>query len=169
MIPRTDTWTRGRTAAAGFGLISAGALTAAYVSQYGFGLAPCELCLYQRIPYLVVVGIAFIAALPNTPAGRRRILVALMGLAFFGNALVAGFHTGVEQGWWSWASECTGGADLTALSPEEMRAALGRPAVVPCDQPQWDLFGVTMAGYNTLASAGLAFLAGLAVRRKDWW
>jgi disulfide bond formation protein DsbB len=40
---------------------------------------------------------------------------------------------------------------------------LNKPISIPsCDQVAWSLFGVSMAGYNLLASLGLAGFAGLA-------
>ena len=45
---------------------SAGALAVAYIAEFVFGLEPCILCLYQRVPY-AATGILAILAL-----GMRR-------------------------------------------------------------------------------------------------
>ena len=140
----------------------------AYVSQFGFDLLPCTLCYYQRLPYAAVFGIGLVAMMTRTDGRRRRILVALMGLFFLLNAGVASFHVGVEQHWWTFESECSA-AGTESLSAVDLMEAVKKPAVVRCDEPQWALFGITMAGYNAAASMGLALLVAFAIRRREWW
>ncbi|MEJ2028093.1 MAG: disulfide bond formation protein B [Limibacillus sp.] len=93
-------------------LLSAAILGSALASQYWGGLEPCQLCLYQRAPYVVTIALGLLAALP-LPRGLR-------------------------------------------LSCLLLEAIMGREKVVPCDEPAWTLFGVSMAGYNFLASVVLA-------------
>jgi disulfide bond formation protein DsbB len=58
-----------------------------------------------------------------------------------------------------------GSVTITGQSIEALRAQLQGKAIVRCDQPAWTLFGISMAGYNLLASAGMAaFAAWLAGR-----
>ncbi|MBM3566271.1 MAG: disulfide bond formation protein B [Alphaproteobacteria bacterium] len=136
------------------------ALAAAFVAQYGFGLEPCPLCLYQRVPY-VAGGILAAAALVM-PAARGWLL-ALAGMGFAVNAGIALYHVGVENHWW--ASAVCGGAPTALGSIEDLRQALTRPPPKPCDAVDWTLFGISMAGYNIAVSLGLAALAAAAWAR----
>ena len=136
-------------------LASSGALAAAYTAQYLFGLEPCVLCLYQRVPY---VATAVLAALGMGLAGEGRIpstIVGLCGIVFLTGAGLAIYHVGVEQHWWGSIAACGGGAPAE-MTLEQLTAALAAPPPKPCDQVDWTLFGLSMAGYNALASLGLA-------------
>jgi disulfide bond formation protein DsbB len=136
-------------------LASLAVLTAAFTAQYLFGIEPCVLCLYQRVPYgatavLAVGGVSF--------AGEGRMagmIVGLCGVVFLTGAGLAFYHVGVEQHWWGSIAACGGGApgDMTV---EQLRAGLAAQPPKPCDQVDWTLFGVSLAGYNVLSSLSLA-------------
>ncbi len=148
----------GRLLPAALMLVSLASLASAYTAQYAFGILPCVLCLYQRIPFWITAALGA-AALSLWPRGRL-VLLALMGLTYLANAGIAGFHVGVEQLWWAGTDECgAAGGGLGAVSPAELMQAMSRPTTVRCDEPQWELFGVTFAGYNLLLSLGLGIVA----------
>ena len=132
-------------------------LGGAYLSQYGFGLYPCEMCWWQRWPHFAALGLA-LAGLRLPP---QRLWIALAALAILVSGLIGGFHAGVEYGWWEGITGCattTSSADGSALD-----AVLGAP-MVRCDQAPWSLLGVSLAGWNFLISCGsaLAILVLLA-------
>lgn len=76
------------------------ALCIAWIAQYGFGLAPCELCYWQRYGYWAAIAIGLVAIFMPARSVARRILLWLLALAFFVTAGIALFHVGVEQKWW---------------------------------------------------------------------
>jgi disulfide bond formation protein DsbB len=149
---------------AGFVLIaSALVLGSAFMSQYWGGLAPCELCLLQRGPWAAAILVALMAFV----AGSRPALpwVALvLALVFALSAAFAFYHVGVEQHWFAGPSACTasGGGALTL---EEMKRQIIGTAPVLCDRVQWSLFGVSLAGWNLLASFGMAAVCAVAFAR----
>lgn len=140
-------------------LVSAATLAVALLAQFWGGLQPCELCLLQRWPYVIaillgVVGVAI--------GGRTRsVLVGLAGIVFLAGAGIAFYHVGVEQGWWDAPTACGGGV-VTPNSIEALRQQLAATPVVRCDQPQWALFGITMAGFNVAVSLLLGAAALVA-------
>lgn len=146
-----------RTALALLAAASALSLGMAFTAQYAFGLLPCILCLYQRVPFAIVIllGIAGWFA----PERVRRPLLALCVPVFAACAAIAFFQVGVEQHWWQGTAACTGAIDSSDL--EALRAQLLKPAV-PCDVVAWSLFGISMAGYNVPFSLGLSFASLLA-------
>jgi disulfide bond formation protein DsbB len=149
-----------RNASALVALVGAAVLGTALASQHWGGLAPCELCYWQRYPYWVAIPAGVCAfAVPSL----RPYLLALAGLALAIGAGIALFHVGVEQQWWQGTQAC--GARAPSGSIEELRARLLAAPVVRCDEPQWTLLGVTMAGYNVLLSGGLAVLASTGAWR----
>lgn len=146
---------------------SVGALAIAYAAQFIYGLEPCVLCLYQRVPY-AVTGLMATAALLSPVRGLRVSAVLLSGLAFAMGAAIAVHHVGVEQHWWASAAAC-GGRLADAQTPAQLLADLARAPVKPCDAVDWSLFGVSMAGYNVVASSVLtlfAFAGAYSMRKR---
>lgn len=146
-----------------FAAICAAVIAAVFISQYGFGLAPCELCLYQRIPFYIGFAasllLIFTASKPRIAYG----LLAILALCFLSGGALALFHMGVEYKWWTYNSGCTSGSIFgKGASTADILAALKSAAVVKCDDRVEFLFGMTMAFYNVLTSAAL-FIAVTAV------
>jgi disulfide bond formation protein DsbB len=147
-------------------LLSAVILGAALLSQFAGGLQPCVLCVYQRWPYVatILLGLAGFALARRHP-GAARAALGLAGLVFFVGGGIAGFHVGVEQGWWQGTSGCgapTGGA----MTLEDLRAQVLAAPVVRCDEVPWSLLGISMAGYNFIISLALAGAALWAAARR---
>lgn len=137
--------------------IPGGLLAGAYVSQYVFGLFPCEMCWWQRWPHfaaLLFAGLSFVIA----PA---RVWVALAGLAIITSGLIGGFHAGVEYGWWEGITGCS--TMPSSIDVMDVNAA----PIVRCDVAPWDLFGISLAGWNFLISVigGVSVMALAAFRK----
>lgn len=137
-------------------------LGGAYVAEYGFGLYPCEMCWWQRYPHfaaLALAGLAFVAP----PA---RLWTALAAIAVLVSAAIGLFHAGVEYGWWQGITSC---ARIVPSDPgaSPLEAIMNTP-MISCDDPQWTLLGISLAGFNFLigAAGGLAVLALLARRDR---
>jgi len=143
-----------------------GALGAAFASQYWGGLYPCVLCIYQRYVYGVAMALAALAfLLAASPAGRRLALIG-SGLAFVAGSAIAVFHVGVEQKWWQGTAECHAPQLPDNATVEQLRDILLNKAFAPCDKVPWEIFGISMAGFNILAYALLAALSFWAAFRQ---
>jgi disulfide bond formation protein DsbB len=142
-------------------LLSAAAPLFARGSEDWFGLAPCELCLWQRWPYWAAAGIALAAAL--VPGRGRRVLVGLAGVAVLASGAIGGFHVGVEMGWWpSPLPGCQAPAAAgAAASVEDLMRSLRPAPTRPCDAPTYLIPGlpITMAGMNLIYALGLGGIA----------
>lgn len=152
----------------GAAFLASGALIAgAWAFELIGGLAPCELCLWQRWPHYAVMIVALNALLFAGGATGRRlgVMAFLFGLGWLAAAGIAGFHVGVEQQWWRGLEACGGGGIGANLSLEDLKAQILAAPVIRCDEVPWSLFGISLAGYNFLASAGLAIVAGLTGAR----
>ena len=144
--------------------VSLGALAAALASQYWGDLQPCVLCIYQRYAYLGAAAFGLLGLIAGPRTGARRAAVALAGLAFLTGAAIAAFHVGVEQQWWRGTAGCHAPAFDPNASIAELRQQLLETRFIPCDEVPWSLFGISMAGYNVLASLGLALASFWAAR-----
>jgi len=143
---------------------STAVLGTAYLFEYGLGIQPCKLCLYQRLPWWVLGGLASALILVRGRAGWVRAGLVLCALVLAVNAGLAGYHVGVEQAWWAGPSSCSAPSG-GAMSFEELKSQILSGPVVRCDKIPWQLFGVSMAGYNLLLSLGVAAFAAAAALR----
>jgi len=127
-------------------------IAGAYVSEYGFGLFPCEMCWWQRYAHFAALALALLSTVV-----APRVLVALAALAIMVSGAIGAFHAGVEYGWWEGITAC---ASPVAAGGDPLEAIMNAP-LVRCDQAPWSLLGISLAGWNAL----LSFLAGLAIFR----
>ena len=133
----------------------------ALVSQYGFGLSPCEMCYWQRWPHQAAILLALLALLlrRNDRAMRLFTLIAAVAIAISG--AIGIFHAGVEYGFWEGVTTCaTGGG-----GPVSLDAIMNAP-LIRCDTAQWTLAGISLAGFNAIFSLGAAALVLTLLRRR---
>ena len=145
------------------GLGSFGLLAGAFAFQHIGGLAPCPMCIWQRWPHVVAIVIALLA-LALLP-GLRRPLAWIGALVMAVSTGLGLYHAGVEQKWWAGPNVCSGGVDPAGLSTDDLLAQLQSTPMVPCDAITWELFGISMAGWNGLISVALLILWSMAARR----
>jgi disulfide bond formation protein DsbB len=142
------------TAAAG----SLALLLGALVFQYLGGMAPCKLCLWQRWPHAAAVAIGLPALwLPG------RILPLAGALAALATGGIGAFHSGVERGWWDGPASCTSGP-VAGLSTDALMAQIMAAPLVRCDAIPWEMFTLSMASWNVLASLVFALIWLMAAR-----
>ncbi len=137
-------------------------LAAALTAQYGFDMAPCELCIYQRWAYLPAIGCAVLALAFRPGMAAPAVLIGLSGASLLAGAGIAFYHVGVEQLWWAGTEACVG------QGAAGVEALLNAP-VVRCDEIPWSLFGISIAGFNFLISLllGAAAIAAAALSLKQ--
>ena len=140
---------------------SLGSLLAALYFQYVVGLAPCPLCIWQRWPHLVAVLLGALGLL----VGGGRLIPALGGLAALTSAGIGVFHVGVEQKWWEGLASCSAGSISGVSTADLLNPAVDVAQVVRCDEIPWQMLGVSMAGWNVLASVALAMIWFALARR----
>jgi disulfide bond formation protein DsbB len=126
---------------------SVGLLGGAFAFQYIGGLAPCQLCLWQRWPHAAAILIGVVAL-----ATGLRGLVWLGGLAALTTAGIGMFHVGVEQLWWEGLATCTAGSIEGISTADLLDPTKDIAAVVRCDEIAWSLLGISMAGWNVVLS-----------------
>lgn len=150
---------------AGAGVVLAGSaalLMGAFGFEYLGGLVPCEMCWWQRWALMAAAFLAadalmlgLVSRRVQANAGAPLRLVARLGawaavLALAGNAAIALFHAGVEKRWWQGLTRCT--APPVAGDMKTMMADILAQPLVRCDAIPWQMFGVSMAGWNAIAS-----------------
>lgn len=133
-------------------IVPAALMGGALISQYVFGLYPCQMCWWQRYPHIAAIVFALLAlTLKGKGAGDLAVTLAATAIGISG--LIGGFHAGVEYGWWEGVTACS----TVAGGGNPLDAIMNAP-VVRCDVAPWDLFGISLAGFNFLISTAGAIL-----------
>jgi len=160
--PMSDARAPTMTAATIIAIGGAAALLGAWFFQYVIGLAPCPLCLEQRIAYYFAIPLAAMIILGVSYGATPRILmVALLAIAagMLWNAGLGAYHAGVEWKWWAGPQECSGGPGFNTGG--DILDRLNNVRIVRCDEAAWrdPVLGLSLAGYNVLISLALAAVA----------
>ena len=138
--------------------VPAGLLAGAYFSEYVFGLYPCEMCWWQRYAHFAALPFALLAYVRKDL--RWPVLIA--ALAVLASGLIGAFHAGVEYKWWEGLTRCA--SPVGEMGADPLAAIMAAP-LIRCDEAQWTLFGISLAGFNFLFSTGGALLALALLRR----
>ena len=146
-------------------LLPAGLLAGAFGSQYIAGLHPCEMCWWQRYAHMVAVVPALLAVSPVLDARSSRRFVLLAALAIAVSGAIGFYHAGVELKMFPGFTTCT--APVAAGSTADALKQIIATPFVRCDQIQWSLLGVSLAGWNAIISlGGAALIAFLALKER---
>jgi disulfide bond formation protein DsbB len=162
-LPRVRLFTRLPRAATVALLIAVGGaatILGAYFFQYVMGLAPCQLCLEQRIPYYVVIPLAVVVAATALDGLRREVIIAglvMLALVMLVSTGLAAYHAGVEWKWWAGPAECSGPIKSLGTTADLLRD-MQSANLMRCDEA-WRFFGISLADVNVLISIALAALA----------
>jgi disulfide bond formation protein DsbB len=135
-------------AAGGSAAMLLGALGFQYIGQ----MPPCDLCYLQRYPHAAAVAIGLVALFISGSA-----LPYLGALAALSTAVIGVYHSGVERGWWEGPSTCTSGP-VGNLSPDQLMDQIMAAPLVRCDEVPWQMFSLSMASWNAIASLALALV-----------
>ncbi len=152
--------------------VSAFSLAAALTAEVAFGLEPCILCIYQRIPF---AGAALISLLGIALYKKNKVfaapLVGLCGLLFLANSAIALYHSGIERHWWRSAFEGCAVPNM-GDDPQSMLENILSAPTARCDEIPWadPIFGLSMANYNVVLCFGLfigCLLSAFLIKRRQ--
>jgi disulfide bond formation protein DsbB len=144
-------------------IFAVGVLTMAgvYFVQYVMLLAPCPLCLEQRMAFYVCIPLAALLWLGASYGASKKVL-------FLGFLVIAGFmlwntglssyHAGVEWKFWQGPTDCSGPIDKIG-SVNNMLNQLQRISLVRCDEAAIRILGISLSGYDALVSLFLVVVA----------
>ena len=118
------------------------------IIQHWLGQEPCKLCLYERIPYflsiLLIIKIIFIEK-------YKKITLLILFLVFMCSTVLAFYHFGIEQGFFSESLACTSGDLSKTLSKEELLQQLKLNSI-SCKDVSFRILGLSLAAINTIFS-----------------
>jgi disulfide bond formation protein DsbB len=132
------------------------------------GYIPCALCLIQRNPYYIGVGVGALAVLSaglRLPPVVTRGLFAIIAVLMIVSIGLGAYHAGVEWKFWEGPASCTIGA-TGGEAPVNVLEALNSTKAPSCTEATLRVLGLSFAGWNVLTSAVLAAIALWATFRK---
>lgn len=136
-------------------------MAAVYYVQYVMLLAPCPLCLEQRMAFYVCIPLAALLWLGASYGASKKVLVlgfiVILGFMLWNTGL-SGYHAGVEWKFWQGPTDCSGPIDKIG-SVGNMLNQLQRISLVRCDEAAIRIFGISLSGYDALVSLFLALVA----------
>lgn len=147
--------------------ISASALGLALMSQYVFGLHPCNLCIIQRFPYGIVIALGIIGFFVAGKCKKTTVaIMSLIGLTFITNSIIAFYHSGVELKWWVSFLEGCSVPKLSNNVNEMMAQIQATTKVARCDEIPWadPILNLSMANYNVIFCLELGIIALISAR-----
>ena len=138
-------------------ICSASVLIAAVYFQYVLGLAPCKLCVWQRIPHVFtsVIGALILFNPKFKLVGALSALVTILVGTF-----LAGYHAGIEAKFWPGPKSCSGLINIKELTPELFLQKILTTKVIRCDEIPWSFLNISMAGWNLVISFFLTIIWG---------
>ncbi|MFV9838866.1 MAG: disulfide bond formation protein B [Aaplasma endosymbiont of Hyalomma asiaticum] len=138
------------------------ALGAAYVAEMFFGLVPCKLCLYERVPYFVVI----LPAVLMIARGYGKMFYVAVACYVVG-VTISGYHAGLEYGWFTDILQCAGDLASSGASFTDLKAALlSKVTVVSCSVPSFVFMGISLSGWNAIYL--VVCLIWAFILRKRW-
>ncbi|MHB8884166.1 MAG: disulfide bond formation protein B [Methylovirgula sp.] len=148
-------------------VIASATIAGAWIFQ-AFGYAPCELCLKERWPYYVGIGVSALAIALSLrgPRGLLPAAFAMLFLIFAASAALGAYHAGVEWRFWPGPEDCTGSFQKAATMQDFLKQ-LHTVKVVRCDAVAIRILGLSLAGWNAVISVALAGLAVVGLRPRE--
>ena len=129
-------------------LVSVIALISAFVIEYILGHQPCDLCLFERVPYLL----AIIIILFNYQFNQfEKFFILLLLIVFLIGAILSLYHLGIEQGFIQESVVCDLKNGSNLLSKEEILKQL-QEKNISCKDVTFKIFGLSLTTYNILIS-----------------
>ena len=129
-------------------------LISAFVIEYMLGHQPCKLCVFERIPYilsiLLIIKILFFKK-------YEKITLFILFLIFIASAVLAFYHFGIEQGFFSESFVCKVGDLSGTLSKEQLLEQLNKNSI-NCKDVSIRVLGLSLATINTILSIMLSVI-----------
>ncbi|WP_435148981.1 disulfide bond formation protein B [Candidatus Pelagibacter bacterium nBUS_32] len=129
-------------------LISLFALISAYFIEYILGHQPCNLCLIERIPYIIALIIITINYKFNH---LEKYLILLLVFVFLTSTLISLYHLGIEQGFIKESLVCDLKNSSKILSKEEILLQL-QQKIVSCKDVTFKILGFSLTTLNMIIS-----------------
>tara|TARA_Y100000813_G_scaffold163757_1_gene124686 strand:+ start:452 stop:937 length:486 start_codon:yes stop_codon:yes gene_type:complete len=132
----------------GIFLISFIALISAYFIEYVLGHQPCNLCVYERIPYFLAILIVLINYKYNK---LEKYLILSLAIIFLIATILSLYHLGIEQGFIQESLLCDLEKGANIVDKDEILKQLQQKSI-SCKDVTFKIFGLSLTSYNIIIS-----------------
>jgi len=123
-------------------------LVVAYFIEYLLKHEPCNLCLIERIPYIISIIIISICLLLKK---FEKIIFMLLTLIFIAGTAISFYHFGIEKGFFEESFLCNLSNEIKILTKEDLLKELQKK-IISCKNVDFTIFGFSLASINTIVS-----------------
>ncbi len=149
-------------------------LGSAYILEFAFHYKPCIMCLYERVPYIImiVMGMVYLTVITlrsqKAFATLKPVLASIMLCCIVASVALSVYHIGIEQGIIEATEKCNSAGELTSsISIEDLKNAFSRTKLSDCRKPEFVLLGISLVGYNLIFNLVLLLVSAVSfVRRR---
>jgi|TARA_B110000211_G_scaffold172538_1_gene194765 disulfide bond formation protein DsbB len=138
-------------------------LCIAYFIQYVLDHSPCNLCLIERIPYIISVILISLIFIINK---FEKVILMIVLLFFIFGAAVSFYHFGIEQSFFTESLVCDLGNNAK-LSKEQLLKQLENTSIVSCKDVTFRVLGFSLATINTIISIILSAIMIKIIKNYD--
>ncbi len=128
-------------------------LLSAYTLEFFFNYPPCKLCIYQRMPYFILIVLSLMSL-------KRKYVYELLWISFtcfVAGFIISGFHSLIERNLIDFEIGCTSsGKDFENI--EDLRNFLEKTPITKCDEIPLSVLGFSLANMNLIISTILIIL-----------
>ena len=144
-------------------LVSSVMLISAFYLEYFHGALPCDLCITQRWFHGAIMAYSFIIILIIKKTFISKKFLILGGAILWLSSSSAGlYHFGIEMNFWNGPDGCSSNIDFS----KDTLTYLLNKSPIKCDEVMFEIFGLSLAGWNALASFSIFLLTSILLLNK---
>ena len=121
-------------------------LIVAYFIEYFLKYEPCNLCLIERIPYILSIIIISVCLFLKK---FEKIIFILLTLIFIAGTVISFYHFGIEKGFFEESFLCNLSNEIKILTKEDLLKELQKK-IISCKNVDFTIFGLSIASINTI-------------------
>ena len=138
-------------------------LSSAFYLEYFHGALPCDLCITQRWVHGAIITYSLIMIfILNKISISKKILLLGGGILWLLSSVAGLYHFGIEMSFWSGPEGCSSNIDFS----KDTLTYLLNKSPIKCDEVMFEMFGLSLAGWNALASLSIFSLVSILLLNK---
>ena len=138
-------------------------LSSAFYLEYFHGALPCDLCIIQRWFHGAIITYSLIIIfILNKISISKKILLFGVSALWFLSSLAGLYHFGIEMSFWTGPDGCSSNIDFS----KDTLTYLLEKSPIKCDEIMFEIFGLSLAGWNAVASFFMFLLASILLFNK---
>ena len=143
--------------------ISLISIFSAFFIEYILGHQPCNLCLMQRIPYILSL---ILISLNYFFKKNERFNIILLILIFSFSLIISFYHFGIEKSFFEESTICRLKNSSDIISKEELLKQL-QVKTISCKDVTFKIFGFSLTTFNMIISIFLLIILTKILRNYE--